>query len=82
MAKYVVALVVFALFGAFALLSAIYCAWLTATPLAPQALHKAQFDFSFWLVTFAITLALSIGATIRMIRLHRTDRGLHGTSTV
>jgi len=69
-----VALVVLVLFGAFALLSAIYCAWLTATPLAPQDLHKAQFHYYLWLVTFAITVVLSIVTLIRMIRRRKEQR--------
>jgi len=77
MAKYVVAVIILALFSIFASLSAAYCAWLTAIPLTPQALHKAQFDFCFWLVASGVTLILLTVTIIRMVQLRKTDRGLH-----
>jgi hypothetical protein len=79
MLKYTVSLVLLVLFGVWSLLNAIYCAWLTATPLTPDRLRSAQIDFYAWLAAFAVALIISLIMVIRMIRLHRSPRSLETT---
>jgi hypothetical protein len=63
----------------FFLLSAIYCAWLTATPLTPERLHQAQIQFYVWLAVAAVTLILSLAIVIRMIRFRKASHSAEVT---
>jgi len=74
MNRYIIALIAFVLFGAFAFLSAVYCAWLTATPLTPAALQHAQISYLIWLGLFGAMVIASLVVIICMIRFRRAQR--------
>jgi Na+-driven multidrug efflux pump len=74
MTRYIIALIACVLVGGFALLSAVYCAWLTATPLTPAALHHAQTGYLVWLGLFSVMVVASIVVIICMIRFHWAQR--------
>jgi hypothetical protein len=82
MLKYTVSLVLFVLLGTWSLFNAIYCAWLTATPLTPERLRVAQTYFYAWLAAFAAALIISLIIVIRMIRLRRSPRIVEATRAV
>ena len=74
MMKYAVSLGLLVLFDGWSLLTAIYCAWLTATPLTPGRLHFVQVEFCAWIIAFVASLTCSFVVTVRMIRLRRIAR--------
>jgi hypothetical protein len=73
MLRYAVSLVVLGLLGVFSLLSAIYCAWLTATPLTPERLHIVQMEVYVWFAVFIVTLVTSVVIFRRMLRTRHAE---------
>ena len=71
MIKYAVFLVILVLFAGWSLLTAIYCAWLTATPLTPERLHFVQAEFYVWIAAFGAALICSFVIIVRVIRFRR-----------
>jgi hypothetical protein len=79
MLKYIVSLILLVLFGTWSLLNAIFCAWLTATPVTPDRLRSAQIFFYVWLAAFAAASIICFVIALRMTRLHRSQRTLETT---
>jgi len=82
MLKYTVSLVAVGLVGLFALFSAIYCAWLSATPLTPERLHLFQVEFFVWLSLFLLELIFSVVIIMRLLRYRGAQSTSQITSTV
>jgi len=82
MLKYAVSLVGVSLVGLFALFSAIYCAWLTATPLTSERLHFVQVEFFVWLGILVIALITSVVIIMRLLRSRTAQRNSQITSIV
>jgi len=68
-----VSLVLLGSLAVFCFISAVYCAWLSATPLTPGRLHQVQFEFFVWLAVAAVTFVLSVIIVFRMIRFRRAS---------
>ena len=79
MLKYIMMLLFGILFTAFAILSTIYYAWLTATPLGPEQLRQAQGSFYGWLFTSVLALGSTVGVIVRMILFQRARYRAEGT---
>ncbi len=74
MKKYKIILVVLILVSLFALYSAVFFGWLTATPLSPVQLKRAEYDYYCWFSLFVISFLSGIAVTARMIWLRRKLR--------
>ena len=74
MKKYKVILAALILVSLFALYSAAYFGWLTATPLSPSQLKRCQYDYYCWFSIFIISFLSGISVIARMVWLRRNFR--------
>ena len=71
MVKYWISLVLLIAFDAYCLYATMFFAWVTATPVAPENLKRAQMLAQNWSIAFLATSATIILLIIRMVRLRR-----------
>jgi hypothetical protein len=74
MTKYKLSLFVLILASGFELYASLYFAWLTAAPLSPGQLARAQYDCYCWFAFFVVSILLSIWIAVNMVRLRRKLR--------
>jgi len=74
MKKYKIILAGLILISLFALYSASYFGWLTATPLSPSELRRVHYDYNCWFSVFVISVLSIIAVIARMIWLRRKLR--------
>ena len=70
------------LISVFSFLSAIHCAWLTATPLTPDRLRIVQLEFFLWLSAFVLSLFTAGVLIIRALRARHAKRSSQITSAI
>jgi hypothetical protein len=66
MFKYCVILILQIVIGLYCLYGTAFYAWVTATPVSPEGLHRAQMLFWVWLGGFVLAFALFVGTVVRM----------------
>ncbi|MCB0338927.1 MAG: hypothetical protein KDD53_04950 [Bdellovibrionales bacterium] len=76
MIKYWLILILSVLFGTYCLYAFSYFAWVTATPVSPAALERAQMLARYWGITFLVTVVAVVAVCIRLVQLFRAKRSL------
>ena len=82
MLNFMVSLVIVGVIGMFALLSTIFCAWMTTTPLTAKQLHFEQIAMYVLFGLFLAALITSGAIAIRLLRFRNAQRSSQITSTV